>query len=277
MTHPNIVKQELNGVDFRLAEAADLSFIQRYGRVFRVFDDHDSGNISFGVDDDSRKRFIKVAGLRTVEAGVSPEDAVSNLRRAEAVYRDIAHPNIVRFIEAIEHGPYFGLVFEWSEGELLRRIYTETFTRFRASSVEERMGAFDTVIDVMQHVHDCGYIAVDMYDASFLYDFEQRLLTICDADVYERKPMVNTMGRMWGSSRFMSPEEFELGADIDEITNVYTLGAVAFLMFGDERERTIDMWDADDHRFAVATKAVSPNRSDRYQSVADFAESWRGA
>lgn len=39
------------------------------------------------------------------------------------------------------------------------------------------------------------------------------------------------MGRMWGSSLFQAPEEYEVGAVIDEITNVYTAGATAFALF----------------------------------------------
>ncbi len=38
----------------------------------------------------------------------------------------------------------------------------------------------------------------------------------CDIDLYSKKPYVNKMGRLWGSSRFMSPEEFELNAMIIE-------------------------------------------------------------
>jgi hypothetical protein len=37
---------------------------------------------------------------------------------------------------------------------------------------------------------------------------------------------------MWGSSKFQSLEEYKLGADIDEITNVYCAGAFAFALFG---------------------------------------------
>lgn len=36
-------------------------------------------------------------------------------------------------------------------------------------------------------------------------------------------------GRMWGSLLFQSPEEYEVGTVIDEITNVYTMGATALL------------------------------------------------
>lgn len=275
MTHGGGVTHTIDGMNFLLAQKEDLSFIRSYGRVFRVFDDHDSGNISFGLDDGNRKRFIKLAGARTVEASVPPEIAIANLQRAEQIYRDLAHPNMVRILESFEYESYFGLVFDWAEGELLRRIYTSTFERFRRLPLGERLVAFDTVIDVMQHVHDGGYVAIDIYDASFLYDFDKHHLTICDIDVFAQKPMVNTMGRMWGSSRFMSPEEYRFGAVIDEITNVYTLGAIAFLFFGDERARGIEYWDAGNYRHQVATRAVSDDRVDRYQGIGEFAEAWR--
>lgn len=275
MTEGTAITHTLDGVDFLLAQHEDLSFLGSYGRVFRVFDDHDSGNISFGLDDGNRKRFIKLAGANTVRTSISPGMAITNLRRAEQIYRDLAHPNIVSILEGFERVPYFGLVFDWAEGELLRRIDISTFERFRMLPLIQRLMAFDTVIDVMQHTHHSGYVAIDLYDASFLYDFDEQHLTICDIDVFERKPVVNTMGRMWGSSRFMSPEEYELGAPIDEITNVYTLGAVCFLFFGDERERSVGNWDAGPHHFNVATRAVSEEREHRYQSVVEFTEAWR--
>lgn len=274
MTGTQPILHTLDGVEFRLAEQADLSFIQEYGQAFRVFDDNDSGNISFGVDDGNRRLFIKLAGARTANAGSSPDEAVALLRRAAKVYDDIVHPNIVRCIGLIDRSSYFGLVFNWEDGELLRRIYHEPFAAFRALPVRERLAAFDTVINVMQHIHDAGYVAIDLYDASFLYDFDRKQLTLCDIDVFERKPMVNTMGRMWGSSRFMSPEELVLGAEIDEITNVYTLGAIAFLFFGDERNRRRELWGAGDASFEVTQSATSAHREDRYQSIAEFAAAW---
>ena len=277
MTERPFVTQQLDGVDYRLAEPADLSFIREYGRVFRVFDDNDSGNISFGVDDGERRLFIKLAGARTVNAGGSPADAVALLRRAARVYDDIVHPNIVRCIGAIDRAPYFGLVFAWAEGELLRRIYETPFARFRSLPVRDRLAAMATTIEVMQYIHDAGYVAVDIYDASFLYDFDQKRITLCDIDVFERMPMVNTMGRMWGSTRFMSPEEFQLGAEIDEVTNVYTLGAVSFLFFGDERERSLSNWEAGEALFAVACRATRDDRRDRYSGITAFAADWRQA
>lgn len=84
------------------------------------------------------------------------------------------------------------------------------------------------------------------------------------------------MGRMWGSSLFQSPEEYEVGAVIDEITNVYAVGATAFALFG-EYNRNRDRWQLSDKLFEVAAKAVSADRNGRQQSIRQLREEWEMA
>ena len=120
-----------------------------------------------------------------------------------------------------------------------------------------------------------GYVAIDFYEGSILYDFGNRKTIICDIDFYAKAPYINKMGRLWGSSRFMSPEEFQLGANIDEITNVYTMGAAAFALFSNERERRIEKWMLSKKLFDVAKRAVSDDRSQRQQSMEELIAEWR--
>ena len=84
------------------------------------------------------------------------------------------------------------------------------------------------------------------------------------------------MGRMWGSAKFMSPEEFERGAVIDEITNVYTAGAFAFALFG-RYERDFNKWSLSRALYNVAMKAVSDDRGERQRSIKQFIEEWEAA
>jgi len=275
MSEPDLVIHHLDGVPFQLKDREDLSFVQDYGSVFRVFDDQDSGNICFGVDDGERKRFIKVAGARTVRATNTPAESRAGMFAAADVHRDLIHPNIVRFLGITEHGNYVAAHFDWLEGILIRRVHEKDFQHFRSLPVAIRLRAFDQVINTLHFIHRQGYVGIDIYDATFMYNPVRGHVTMIDLEAFRRKPLVNTMGRMWGSSRFMSPEEFTLGADIDEITNVYTLGAVGFLFFGDERNRVLSEWDAGDARFDIATRATSNVRTDRFQTIAEFARAWR--
>lgn len=84
------------------------------------------------------------------------------------------------------------------------------------------------------------------------------------------------MGRMWGSSLFQSPEEYRLGAAIDELTNVYTAGAFAFALFGGyQRER--ESWELSDGLYHVAFRAVNADRARRQPSLRALREEWETA
>lgn len=57
-----------------------------------------------------------------------------------------------------------------------------------------------------------GWGACDFYDGAMICDFRRRRVRAVDPDCCRRGAFVNEMGRMFGSSRFTAPEEFELGA-----------------------------------------------------------------
>lgn len=117
---------------------------------------------------------------------------------------------------------------------------------------------------------------LNLLDGSVLYDFEERKTMICDIDFFRKQPVVNDMGRMWGSSIFMSPEEFEKGAILDESTNVYTLGAMAFALFG-YYKRDLENWTLSKELYNVAVKAISDSRDNRQQSIWQLIHEWNKA
>lgn len=118
---------------------------------------------------------------------------------------------------------------------------------------------------------------MDLYDGSVMVDLDSGRVTLCDLDVYERAPMTNRQGRMWGSTRFMAPEEYELGALIDEVTNLVALGALAHTFLGDDDSQDRASWVGSDDQFAVAARALDPVRARRWPSVAALADAWRTA
>jgi serine/threonine protein kinase len=125
----------------------------------------------------------------------------------------------------------------------------------------------------MKYTAEQKFVAIDFYDGSVMYGFKRQKTIICDIDFFRKSPAVNDMGRMWGSSILMSPEEFEKGAVLDEITNVYTLGAMAFALFGNYK-RDLENWSLSKKVYDVAAKATSDSRDNRYQSVKELIYEW---
>jgi len=271
-----VIVTEVNGVPVRLRAPHDLSFTARWGSVFAALDQQDSGNLCFGVDGPAGRVFVKYAGAPTVRYDGAVETAIRQTRGAAEVYRALAHPSLVTLREAVDVGGGHALVFDWTDATPLGRQYEQSHV-VKSLALTARVDAVQQIYDFHAHAAALGWVAVDLYDGSLMIDAANGRVTLCDLDFYERSPVLNRMGRMWGSSRFMSPEEYELGAQIDEVTNVFTLGALAHTFLGDDATRSHAAWVGSETQLAVADRAVRAERSERWPSVAALAEAWRAA
>lgn len=265
--------QEIDGIKFKITEPYDFSFLKEYGKVFRVFDDQDSGNICFGTEKGNEKYFIKFAGAKTAEYSGRTSDAISRLKATVPIYENLRHENLIEYIKSKETDNGFAMIFKWADGECMGRMYPESHRKFMSLSNEIKLKVFDDISGFMKYIAEQRFTAIDFYDGSIMYDFDEQKTVICDIDFFRKSPTVNDMGRMWGSSVFMSPEEFELGAALDETTNVYTLGAMAFALFGNYK-RDSESWSLSKKLFEIAAKATSDNRNERQKTIAEFINDW---
>ena len=269
--------QWIDGIAYKLKSQFDFSFMKDYGKVFKVYDDQDSGNICFGIINENKKYFVKFAGAPTDRASVSAEEAIVILKHSASIYNDLAHPNLIKLIDAKAAGNGFALTYEWAEAECMHAMYPLSRKKFLQMPVEKRLLVFADILDFFLNTAKHGYVAIYFYDGCIMYDFKTEKTFICDIDLFEKSPYINNMGRLWGSSRFMSPEEFQLGAVIDEVTNVYTMGAAAFALLGGEKDRSFEKWKMNRETFDVATKAVSAERGMRQQTIRQFMDEWKQA
>ena len=271
--------QDIDGISCRLKEPFDFSFLNEYGKVFKIFDEQASGCICFGVSNGKNKYFIKYAGVRTINNYDLPvSDAIARSKAAVVKYEDLAHPLLIDFIEAKEVNGGFMTVFDWFDGDnfsietpLLRQQYWDL-------PIDKKIYIFEEILRFHEHVAKCGYVAMDFNDYSVLYNFDSGEVKICDIDFYAKQSYINGMGRALGDQVIMSPEEFRIGGLVDEISNVYNMGATAFRLFcKDECERSPEAWTLSPELYAVAKKAVSDERSQRQQSIQKLIEEWRAA
>lgn len=278
----------LDKVSFQLKEKHNFEWLTALGEVFSVFDEQDSGNICFGIEKEGVKQFVKYAGARTKEYSGQTEDAIARLKNSVPIYKDLQHKHLINLLDNFEVENGYALIFDWFDGECLHshwsfpppQKYTHPdspFFRFKQLPIEKRLESFKSILEFHVHAEKNHYVAVDFYDGSILYDFKNNVTKICDIDFYKKKPFINTMGRLWGSSRFMSPEEFEFGAEIDERTNVFNMGAIAFGLLGGELDRSILKWDAGHDLYEVAKKAVEKDKNNRYSTVEEFFLEWEQA
>jgi len=266
-------------------DLAPADFLAAHSQLFAEFDENtqDSGNISYGVHADLRSFFVKTAGTANgSKAYLSHPDRVALLRNAVAISRAVSHPALVPLRNVIESptGPL--LVYDWVNGELIGTVQSRrsdpasAFARFRHLSQSRRFAALDVIFDLHDELADKGWIAADFYDSSLLYNFDTHVLHVIDVDNYHAGPCINQMGRMFGSTRFMAPEELELHACIDQRSTVFTLGrcVLEFLFGGSTNSGEF----AGSLAFVeLARRACQPEPEQRFANVAQFCNAWRAA
>ncbi|MBP1999941.1 serine/threonine-protein kinase [Paenibacillus shirakamiensis] len=280
------VELSIDNVKFHLLQYDDFQWIHKYGQVFCVFDQQESGNLSFGIRQGQKKLFLKFAGAKTVRYEGSVSDAIESLEQSVVLYQDLAHPSLIKLLDSFTCASGFGLLFEWVEGESLHPHWLfskvnkyshsqSSYYRFRQLPMLKKLQAIEQIFDFHVLVEDKGYVSVDFYDGSILYDFTRDILKICDIDFFRKRPLVNEIGDpFWGSHRFKSPEESLKGAILDERTLVFNMGAFAFCLLGGELDRGIEHWMGDESLYKVALRAVNPDRHTRYPSAKAFKMAW---
>ena len=258
------------------------------GVVLATFDQQDSGNVSWIVRTDDGDLFVKTAG----EPGASPSgapvpylghsDRIQLLRNAADLARSCDHRSLAPLRRVIESPVGPALVYACAPGAL---IGTDSARRADPRSAYQRLAhlpagdllkVLSDLISPHQALSHEGWVACDLYDGSIVVDFTTNHLTVIDLDSYHRGATTNTMGRMFGSDRFMAPEEYRLGAPIDQRTTVYTLARIAWNFSTRLTERADQFCGPTPMRDALK-RALELDPRRRHPSVDDFATAWEAA
>lgn len=294
-----MVKCKIDNIEFKLKEYQDFSWVNDYGIVFSVIDETGSGCISFGVQKDNKKYFIKIAGAKTVEAEISEQDSIDLLKDAVEKYKNIHHQNLIKYIDSFDINEFFAVIFEYADGECLFdhwnfEKYKNDSTlitpiqKFKKLEISKRLDVVYKLFSFFETFINAGYVAVDFYDSSIIYNFEKDEATFCDIDLFRKLPTKNDLGKdYYGTKRLKAPEENELGATIDELTNEFTLGAIIFDIFSNvsnnDKRYEIGMFISNDleefelntKTYNVLLKATNYDRNNRYTSISEFEVEFR--
>jgi serine/threonine-protein kinase len=289
-----MIKLSIDGIDFKLREYQDFSWLNNYGKVFSVIDETGSGCISFGIEKNEKKYFFKIAGAKTVEAEISEEESIKLLKDAVIKYKDIQHENLIKYIDSFDYKDFFIVIYEYANGECLfdhwnfnkyeqnKKIETPV-QKFKKLSIDKRLNVVNKLFSFFETVVENGYVAVDFYDSSIIYDFSNDNVTFCDIDLFRKMPTTNDIGKdYFGTKRLKAPEENELGATIDELTNEFTLGAIVFDMFSrvtNNEERynkgvfipnNFENFELSKDIYDVLKKSTNYDRKERYDTIKSF-------
>lgn len=264
-------------------------FVASCGTIVNTFDrTQDSGNVSWIVATETGEFFAKSAGTTAPPAPgrsvpyFDHAGRVLLLRNAVEVAASCDHRSFARLRNVVETGDGPVLVYDRAPGELIgtprehRADPASPYRRFAALRADRHVPIMLELFDAHVALVAAGWVACDLYDGCLIFDFSANRLTLIDLDTYVRGAFVNEMGRMFGSDRYMAPEEYVRGATIDQRTTVFTLGRLA-LHLGTGTTDDPATYVGGSNRAAVLVRATSPDPADRYLDVAALTAAYASA
>jgi eukaryotic-like serine/threonine-protein kinase len=153
-------------------------------------------------------------------------DQIERFRREARAVAQVSHPNVVAVIDAGEDGGRPYIVFEYVEGETLKqridRLGRLPLDEAAAYAIETGRG--------LAAAHARRLVHRDVKPQNVLIDSEGRA-KVTDFGIareLEQDGLTKT-GRVLGTTDYVSPEQ-AMGEDVDERSDVYSLGIVLYEM-----------------------------------------------
>jgi serine/threonine-protein kinase len=138
------------------------------------------------------------------------------------------HPNIVTIHDVCHQDGFYFIVMEFVEGKTLDEVVAES-GRMPLPRVQRIVSQ---VVDALGHAHQRGLIHRDIKPTNIMVDPQRNdHVTLMDFGLVraaEDSGLTKT-GTIVGTPEYMSPEQAE-GGEIDQRTDIYSLGVVLFKM-----------------------------------------------
>jgi serine/threonine-protein kinase len=167
------------------------------------------------------------------EFAKNDEDVQRFIRSMKTVL-PLRHPNLVSLYGAGKKGPYCWVAMEYVEGESLTRV----IQRIGVAGMLDWRHAFRIAIQIAQALdfaHQRQIVHRNITPQNVLVRAEDRVAKL--GDLMLAKAMEGAMaeqltkpGELLGDVRYMSPEQTRGPQDVDERSDIYSLGALTYAL-----------------------------------------------
>src|SRR4051812_15644560 len=229
----------------------------------------------------------KVALKILHEQYTADEDYVERFRREARSVAALSHPNIVTVIDRGEHEERQFIVFEYVDGENLKRLIQRRGPAPVSTALELAM----QIARGLSFAHQQGLVHRDVKPQNILLngDGQAKVTDFGIARSLDVQHGMTQTGTVLGTSDYIAPEQAQ-GQRVDEHTDVYSLGVVLYEMltnevpFPGENFVAVAMRhineeppsirdkrpDVSPRLEAAVHRAMAKHPEDRFQTMADF-------
>jgi len=181
--------------------------------------------------------------VKVLHPGMGGTEEGRRFRREYLTLRGLRHPGVVRVFDAGEHGEYPWIAMELIEGTDLGSV----IERWQLQRPPDRFARVERILrglcEALAYIHSQGLIHRDLKPGNVLVtqDGDARLTDfgVVKAPGGQFTTQLTMVGRLVGTAAFMAPEQIT-GAPVDGRADLYSLGAVLYMMLTGERPIVAD-------------------------------------
>ncbi|MFZ1323053.1 MAG: serine/threonine-protein kinase [Ignavibacteria bacterium] len=139
----------------------------------------------------------------------------------------LSHPNIINIYDFLEDEEQFYIVAEFVEGKPLDYMISNNML----SSTEQKIQLFKQILKGIGYAHISGVVHRDIKPSNVMIQNDEaaKILDFGIAKLSDSSRSLTKTGTKMGSLYYMSPEQV-LGKNLDERTDIYSLGVLFFEM-----------------------------------------------
>jgi serine/threonine protein kinase len=141
----------------------------------------------------------------------------------------VKHPNIVQVYDLLDTGSTVAIVMEYVDGTSLKELI-KSKGKLAESEIKRML---PEMLKTLQHIHNAGFVHRDIKPSNFLLNVDG---TVKLADFGIAKALhvdsqdATITGTQMGTPMYMSPEQIKSTKDVDNRSDIYSLGVVLFEM-----------------------------------------------
>ncbi|MBF0337588.1 MAG: protein kinase [Nitrospirae bacterium] len=170
---------------------------------------------------------IKTIKLGKVLSSFKEKELLALFYQEVRIAGKLAHPNIAMIYDAGQHYDIHYFVMEHVSGISLKSVITDKLPL----TLDDKVRILTIIANALHYAHQRGVIHRDIKPANImlLEDYQAKIMDFGIAMLSTAKDAMArpTQDKILGTPSYMSPEQIS-GQDLDRLTDVFSLGAMAY-------------------------------------------------
>ena len=201
------------------------------------------------------------------------ETLVRRFEQEARVQANLKHPNIVKCHDFIREDRLCAMVMEFVPGATLEEVIRE---QTGPMTTERARAVMLPVLDALGHAHDQGIVHRDIKPSNIMLAREAgrdvpKVMDFGIAKLLVDGEMGTATGSKLGTLHYMSPEQCTSSRDVDERSDIYSLGATLYEMATGrvpfDQGTDFDLMKAHMEAAPPAPRSIYPGVSERMERV----------